>query len=317
MPRDRRLVLACARLPGVGRRRLYTLLERSATLGIATGDDFATFLRVKAADLRVAWTPADINLAWEAGGEMSDACRRRDWRLWAVGREGYPGDLLRLEDPPAALFVHGDPGDMTTPRVAIVGTREPTEWGVETARAFAAEATRLGAVVVSGLAWGIDTAAHDETVQRRGRTWAVLPSGLDLVVPESNRGLASRIVERGSLISEYLPGTKARPTFFVERDRLQAALARVVVVVETGPSGGTWHTIRAARAVGVMVCVALPAAAGATPDVSGLPIAQQGTFALAAEGARVVTPADLASLLGDHAPSGPPDEGPRQGSLFG
>ena len=123
MPRDRRLVLACARLPGVGRRRLYTLLERSATLGIATGDDFATFLRVKAADLRVAWTPGDINLAWEAGGEMSDACRRRDWRLWAVGRDGYPGDLLRLEDPPAALFVHGDPGDMTTPRVAIVGTR--------------------------------------------------------------------------------------------------------------------------------------------------------------------------------------------------
>ncbi len=316
MPRDRRLVLACAKLPGVGRRRLHTLLERSATLGITTLDDFAAFLRTKVPDLRVEWSEPDVRAAWEAGGELSDACRRRDWRVWAFGREGYPDDMLRLDDPPAALFVHGDPGDMTTPRVAIVGTRQPTEWGLRTARAFAAEAARLGAVVVSGLAWGIDTAAHDETVARRGRTWAMLPSGLDFVVPESNRGLAARIVERGCLISEYLPGTRARPTFFVERDRLQAAMARVVVVVETAPTGGTWHTIKAAREIRVPVCVALPAYASAT-DPANLPAAQQGTFSLSTEGAPVIGPEHLASLLGATPPAPAADEGPLQGSLFG
>lgn len=317
MFRDRRLVLACSRLPGVGRRRLHTLLARSASLGITSADEFSTFLRTKAADLRVAWSPADITAAWELGGEMSDAFRLRDWRIWAVERTGYPPELLRLDDPPAALFLAGDAGDMATPRVAIVGTREPSDWGVRTARAFAAEAVRIGAVVVSGLAWGIDTAAHEETVSRRGRTWAILPSGLDLVVPESNRELATRIVERGCLISEYLPGTKARPTFFVERDRLQAALSRVVVVIETAMTGGTWHTIRAARALGVPVCVALPPGTAVPGTGIDVPLPQQGTRALAAEGVRVVQPDDLAALLGDVTPPPDHDPGPLQGSLFG
>jgi DNA processing protein len=263
-----------------------------------------------------------VERAWQEGERLAETCQRRGWRLWILGAPDYPAGLLRLDDPPALLFVHGPTRPDARPRVAVIGTREPTPWGERTARECGAEVVHAGGVVVSGLAWGIDTAAQTAAVDAHGCTWATLPAGLDLVFPPSNASLASRIVERGgALISEYLPGTRPHPTFFVERDRLQAALSQAVLVVETGLSGGTMHTVRFARALEVPLHVTLPADID-PPKVAraaDLVEPQQGTWQLLREGAARMTPLDAGALTRTLAgrtgqPGGGQDD--EQGRLF-
>jgi predicted Rossmann fold nucleotide-binding protein DprA/Smf involved in DNA uptake len=154
--------------------------------------------------------------------------------------------------------------------------------------------------VVSGLAAGIDTVAHTAVVERQGVTWATLPGGLDVIYPPSNRRLAARIVETGgALISEYLPGTRPLPRFFVERDRLQAALADLVVVVETEPRGGTMHTVRVARSLRVPIRVAFPDDAAVVSETGpgALPEVERGTWALLQDGEPRLERETFAELL--------------------
>jgi predicted Rossmann fold nucleotide-binding protein DprA/Smf involved in DNA uptake len=179
-------------------------------------------------------------------------------------------------------------------------------------------------MVVAGLAWGVDTAAHTAAVERAGCTWAVLPSGLDLVFPPSNASLSERIVAGGgALLSEYFPGTRPHHTFFVERDRLQAALSDAVVVVETGLAGGTMHTVRFAKALNVPIHVTLPdeldpASVG---RVDELPEPQRGTWRLLREGASRITPQQIERIVEARGhPGGGGDSGSgnsrRQARLF-
>lgn len=315
------LALALARLPGVGRRRLRRLLIGAGGLEINDAAELLDFLARHAYDVGLDLPTQDACLAaWDEGRRIRELCWRRNWHVWTVGAPDYPSQLERLEDPPAMLFVHGPPRLPATPRLAIVGTREPTPWGEATARGCARTAVEAGAIVVSGLAWGIDTAAHLGAVDHGGLTWAVLPGGLDIIYPGSNRALAARIVDGGgALVSEYLPGTRARPTFFVERDRLQAALSDTLLVVETGRTGGTHHTIRFARALEVPVWITLP------PDVvtdasagERLPTSQQGTWDLWRGGARLVTADEVAAWASAHEGGGPGPvrPAPAQARLF-
>jgi DNA processing protein len=267
---------------------------------VSSAREAADLIRQHGAGVRLEIDDAHaVERAWHEGETLAETCRKRGWRLWVLGAPDYPAGLMRLEDPPAVLFVHGQGQPDARPRLAVIGTREPTTWGEHTARACATEIVHAGGVVVAGLAWGIDTAAHTAAVDARGCTWATLPAGLDLVVPPSNAVLAGRIVEAGgALISEYLPGTRPHPTFFVERDRLQAALSDAVVVVETGLSGGTMHTVRFARALGVPLHVTFPADIDPSGVVGAgdLPEAQQGTWRLLRDGAARVTPAEAGAL---------------------
>jgi DNA processing protein len=296
--------LALARLPGVGRRRLRRLLARAAEIRPDTAARFEAFVRAELASPgRPAPGASDCERAWREAAALARTCRRRGWHLWRFGAPDYPAVLRRLAHPPALLFVQGATRLPQVPRLAIVGTREPTAWGEATAAECGRAAARAGALVVSGLARGIDTAAQSAVVEAGGATWAMLPSGLEAIYPESNRGLAARIVATGgALVSEYWPDTRPRPAFFVARDRLQAALADAVLVIETGRTGGTQHTIRFARELGVPVWVAFPEDAEATAarDAARLPEAQQGTWDLVRHGAtRVaadVLPARLATL---------------------
>ena len=295
-----RLALALASLPGVGRRRLRTLLSLAGDTTVSSARDLADILRRHGAGLRLGIADAQaVDRAWHEGEALGETCHRRGWRAWVLGAADYPAGLLRLDDPPALLFVHGPAQPDARPRLAVVGTREPTAWGERAARECATGIVRAGGVVVSGLAWGIDTAAHTAAVDARGCTWATLPAGLDLVFPHSNAALAARIVEHGgALISEYLPGTRPHPTFFVERDRLQAALSQAVVVVETGLSGGTMHTVRFARALGVPLHVTFPDEVdpSAVARAGDLAEPQQGTWQLLREGAARITPAEAGAL---------------------
>jgi DNA protecting protein DprA len=297
-----RVALVIAQVPGVGRRRLRQLTaaagEPAGGEAIRTAEALHAFLSQAAPRVGMAVPAASAcRTAWETGSRLFDRCRQRGWQVWTPRSAAYPEALQRLSDPPAVLFVHGTGALPAGPRLAIVGTREPTPWGEATAADAARLAAACDVLVISGLAWGIDTAAHMAVVDAGGRTWAMLPSALDVVYPSANRALASRIVEAGgALLSEYPPGTRPQPTFFIERDRLQAALADAVLVVETGRTGGTQHTIRFARQLGVPVWTILPAEVVTDDrlDPSALPVAQQGTWDLWRGGAPLATPEWLA-----------------------
>src|SRR5690606_14944686 len=164
----------------------------------------------------------------------------------------YPASLLDSADPPLMLFVRGDPGLLPQPSVAIVGARSATEAGKDNARAFARHLAGRGWTVISGLARGIDAAAHEGALQAAGpgRTIAVLACGLDVVYPKQHARLTEDIAATGALVTEYAPGTPALPFRFPERNRIVAALARGVLVVEAAVQSGSLVTARLALECG-------------------------------------------------------------------
>jgi DNA processing protein len=166
-----------------------------------------------------------------------------------VGRDepGYPAYLREIFDPPPVLYVRGHPplGEGPT-SVAVVGSRAATTQGRALARRLARDLAEAGVTVVSGLARGIDTAAHSGALDGRGRTLAVLGSGLDRPYPPENEGLAAAIAERGAVVSEFPLGTAPYPANFPRRNRIIAGLSRAVVVVEAAERSGALVTARAA-----------------------------------------------------------------------
>ena len=155
--------------------------------------------------------------------------------------EEYPDQLAESDDAPAVIYVCGDLVPHDSNAVAIVGTRNATPYGIERASIISGELARMGVTIVSGLAIGIDTAAHRAALNAGGRTVAVLAGGLDSIYPQQNRGLARQIVESGCLISEYQLGTRSKRDHFPRRNRIISGLSRGVVVVEAAKkSGATW-----------------------------------------------------------------------------
>lgn len=170
----------------------------------------------------------------------------------------FPEALRSILEPPILLFCKGDVSLINSNRsIAIVGSRKPTDYGLRAAYRLSQIFTEKGYTIVSGLATGIDTAAHTACLDHGGKTIAVMPCSLDKVYPASNKELAHRILDSGGLlISEYTPGSALQKSYFVERDRLQSGLSQGVIVVETTEDGGTMHTARFAlqqgRFLGVM-----------------------------------------------------------------
>jgi len=162
----------------------------------------------------------------------------------------YPAGLRDLDDAPATLFTCGSLPPPPTRSVAIVGSRAATPYGRAMAERLASDLARLGYAVVSGLARGIDAAAHRGAMDAGGRTWAVLPSALDDVTPRHHHDLAESIAERGGLVSEIARREPMYPVAFLRRNRLIAALACVTVVVEAASISGALSTAAAARRLG-------------------------------------------------------------------
>lgn len=156
----------------------------------------------------------------------------------------WPALLNDLEVPPIALIVKGDTSILKTESLAIVGTRNPTPYGIRNAQEFAAGFVDRGWAIVSGGAYGIDSAAHKGALIAEGLTIAVTASGLDSTYPAGNQRLFDEIVENGAIITEYLPGVIARPHRFLVRNRLIAALSRGTVVIEAAFRSGSLRTAR-------------------------------------------------------------------------
>lgn len=167
------------------------------------------------------------------------------------GVPGFPASLERLDDPPSTVYVRGEVP--AAPAVAIVGARRCTRYGSNLARTMAASVAGAGWTVVSGLARGIDTAAHAGAIEGGGRTVAVLGCGIDRWYPASNRLLGERILENGAVVSEYGPGVEPAPWRFPARNRIIVGLSQAVIVVEAAVRSGALITARLAMDLGVEV----------------------------------------------------------------
>jgi DNA processing protein len=235
------LQLARAGLPATGLRRL---LAGAGSAAAALDADARAWAEAGLECQRTeAVAPARLaaDLAWCAGP-------RRHVLGWHD--PDYPALLRRIADPPAVLFVEGDPALLWHPQVAIVGSRQASAGGRDNAFAFGYALGAGGWGVTSGLAAGIDTAAHRGALAANAPTVAVVGCGPDIVFPRANMALARRIGEEGAVVSEYPPGTMPHKGQFPERNRLIAGLALATVVIEAAERSGALITARLAADAG-------------------------------------------------------------------
>lgn len=213
-------------------------------------------VRATAAELRANGVSEELCYALaHPNAELFDRCTR--WlqadpahHLVTWSDPAWPPLLAQIADPPLALFARGDPGTLLLPQLAIVGSRSASPGGQATARAFAEHLARCGLCITSGLALGIDAAAHRGALDARGRSIAVLGTGPDQIYPRGHAELAEEIAAQGVLVSEFPPGTPARRANFPQRNRIISGLAAGTLVVEAGIQSGALVTARCAAEQG-------------------------------------------------------------------
>jgi len=233
--------LALALAPGVGARRYR---ERAEGFGSAAHAFAATINPAEQSRLR------DEALRLAEDGERCGA------RLVLLGDDVYPASLYDLVDPPPYLFVLGELATLSGPCIAIVGTRHSTPYGERVTMTLAGALAAAGVCVVSGMARGIDAAAHRAALARGGKTAAVLGTGVDVAYPVAHRSLHRTITDRGVVLAEFPCGNRAAPASFPRRNRIIAALAKLTIVVEAGEGSGALitadHALDLGRDVGVV-----------------------------------------------------------------
>jgi len=291
--------------PGVGVTTFHDLLSRftsPAAARAASGGELRD-CGLSAATIRALREPAPEQLArdldWQAApGNHILTCRD----------PAYPVLLQQTPDPPPVLYVHGDPDLLAAPQLAIVGSRNPTPTGSRSAYEFAQHLATAGLVITSGLALGIDTAAHRGALEHALPTIAVMGTGLDRVYPASNRELARRIAHHGALVSEFPIGTPPLAENFPRRNRIISGLSLGTLVVEAALRSGSLISARLAAEQGREVF--------AIPGSIHNPLAR-GCHYLIRQGAKLVeTAEDIITELGPLAavnarprpPAPPPPE---------
>jgi len=159
--------------------------------------------------------------------------------LISIFDQRYPALLKEIDDPPLCLYASGNPDLLNRDQVAIVGSRKPTQLGLKIAKQFASELSRLGIVITSGLAYGIDASAHTGALQESGETIAVMGCGCDLIYPRSHERLAMRVGEKGIIVSEFPLRTRVQKRNFPQRNRLVTGLSLGTLVVEAAVKSGS------------------------------------------------------------------------------
>lgn len=275
--------------PGIGRGTARRLLAAfGSPQGVLAADAVAV------AQVAGPQAHAALAAAAEAAGELT--AQSMAWlrsgehrHVLTLGDPAYPGPLLESPDPPLLLFVRGQLEALRQPAVAVVGSRRPTAQGRDHARQFAQALAREGWVVVSGLALGVDAAAHQGALDAGGITVAVMGTGPDRLYPARHAELAQRIVDRGALLTEFMPGAPPLPEHFPQRNRIIAGLCQGTLVVEAALQSGSLVTARLANEAGRDV-YALPG--------SVLSEQSRGCHALIRDGARLIeTPSELLGEL--------------------
>lgn len=184
---------------------------------------------------------------WDLVDRDLDLTEKMGAQLVSITDSHYPALLKHIYDPPVLLWFKGDPKTLETEGLAVIGTRTPGKYGMNQTVNWARSIVEAGLTINSGLAYGIDSIAHNTALNSGGKTIAVLGSGIDVIYPSKNRKLVSSMIESGSVImTEYLPGTPPDAVNFPERNRIVSGMSHGVLVVESGIKGGSMITARSA-----------------------------------------------------------------------
>lgn len=265
--------------PGLGREAVRRLLAACGTPAAVLATPAATLRELvgaKRADALQRPPPGHAARLAAALQWLQGAAHRH---VLTLGHPAWPPLLLQTADPPLLLYLEGDPAWLSAPAVAVVGSRRPSAQGADNARTFAGQLGAQGWMVVSGLARGVDAAAHEGALDAGAATVAVLGCGPDIVYPASHKALAARIAARGALVSEFAPGTPPLPEHFPLRNRIIAGLTQGTLVVEAALRSGSLITARLANEAGRDVW-AVPGSIHAAQS--------QGCHALIKQGAKLV-----------------------------
>jgi DNA processing protein len=272
--------LALYRIPGVGPATFQRVVAAFSSprplfeLPLADRREILKLPKTIEAQIAPDWRAVESDLAW-GNVERQHILTLHDSR--------YPSLLREIPDPPPLLFVRGDASLLGHPQLALVGSRNPTAGGRQTATDFARQIAQCGLVVTSGMALGIDAASHLGALAGGGWTIAVAGTGPDLVYPARHRELAGKIIDRGAVVTEFPPGTPPVAANFPRRNRIISGLSLGTLVVEAAPRSGSLITARLAAEQGREVF--------AVPGSIHNPLAR-GCHALIRQGAKLVETID-------------------------
>lgn len=243
-----RALIALRQIPDFGVRRIKILLDRTGV------EDASELFRLKIPDLlrfdgfgkQVATSFVQFD-DWKKVDSILEQTHKTGAELISIDDEYYPPLLRHIFDPPVLLWVKGNKEVLRSDGVAVVGTRRASKYGLRQAKEWSQKLTGAGLCVNSGLAYGVDAASHRAAIDSGGKTIAVLGSGIDVIYPAKNSGLASDIIEKsGVVMTEFEPGAAPDAVNFPERNRIVSGMSHGTLVVESGVKGGSMITARSA-----------------------------------------------------------------------
>jgi len=238
---EKMAIWALASIEGIGSARIKLLTGRFGSAAAVFEQTLKTLTDVETINenlARAILKPLDRDLLEK---KFTDSIPEGS-EFIPITDQAYPSRLRNITDPPPFLYLSGDAGFLENPCFALVGSRKASDYGLRVARDIASELAASGVVIVSGLAHGIDSAAHEGALKSGGRTAAVFGNGLDIIYPAGNRRLAAEIKEKGCLISEFPRGTKPEPFNFPFRNRIISGLSDGVLVVQARAHSGALIT---------------------------------------------------------------------------
>ena len=240
---DNKYIIALLKCNGIGNTRLFEFIkEQDFNIDkikinlnkLISNDDYNNFIQI------LSDTEYEI-----------EANEKKGIKLITILDEKFPSKLYTISDPVLYLYYKGNIDLINTLSVAIIGTRNPNELSKENSYKLSSNLSKQGYTIISGLALGIDAIAHKSCVENKGKTIAVLPSGIDNIQPTSNRGLAEEIINsHGCLVSEYPIGTVLNKFNYAKRDRIQSALSNVIIVPEANEKSGTMIAVNKSKKEG-------------------------------------------------------------------
>ena len=241
-------LLLLSKIPGIGIIRLRSLVNHFGDPARILEATPRELVAVEGIEEKTALAiarfcrSADMGALRRTLDDQMHRLQRTGGRIVSLWEKDYPSNLKKIYDPPIVLFVRGSFDQKDAYSIAVVGTRDPSPYGIHCAERFATELARKGLPVISGLARGIDTAAHAAALRAHGRTIAVIGSGIDRIYPSENGPLAERISRAGAVVSEYEMGAKPDAVNFPRRNRIISGIAIATLVAETGVEGGAMIT---------------------------------------------------------------------------
>jgi DNA processing protein len=235
-------ILTLQQIKGYGKKTVGKILSEFTKFEPNNSTEILNLLSLVKSKIRIPSLP-EIEQAWKECEDIIKRSEANEIQILSIDDSRYPRLLKEIPNAPLILHALGNISALNMKSVAVIGTRNASTAGIDAAREFTKELVKQGYCIVSGLAEGIDTAAHTSAIASKGITIAVLAHGLDTIFPPINKKLAEEILDsNGTLLSEYPIGTNYNKGYFIDRDRLQSGLSDATFVIETNIDGGSMHT---------------------------------------------------------------------------